>query len=581
MVYTLYGIYCAVRFSARRMCAAVHIGEMTMRKKSVIAILIATITSVCFVFTGCTASANGDGGGESAGNTIVVPPTIQNAQTFISIVDNIATPVTLASGDYIQSALLVYNALTDEEKATGEVVERKTKLDGYKTSYETVKAAADAEAERLKEEGRKQSFVDAVDALPDKLSFTDRDAVDAAYELYAALKAESKNAAEVKDAYDRLVAADEEVEALEQVEYERVVQETAEKFIADVAELIGEDDDEDGKTVEELIEDNITLESIDAIENLQYAYEDFNDDVLACDGVAEAKEKLDKAAAAYRILLDADNVKTFLKYAEAFTPVDKVKLESEGEIVKAERLYAKMSDAAKAADGVAEALEVLQAARQKFDELFAAAEQIKINAFIAAVEKIESDTTDLDITWFDVLDAASQAYDALAYATKTEQEVVEAYNKWNAVQKVFDSHGYRQITMVSPNLQFSGDAPPFLVIPDYKKTIAALCEFYGVKSFSELNGKVKMKLNVYTKNADGDYERIACGELDLSLLNNSEIVIKSDKVQEVLRALAADNDNLVSGSVYGFSLNFEDANGEYIPSRESNIVYNQTKPYTW
>ncbi len=520
-----------------------------MRRKPIIAVFTALLLIVCFAFAGCDTKPP------------VEPddPTVtQNTQTFIGMVNKIQTPVAIESGANINVALLIYDALNDAEKSNPEVAQCKEKLDGYKATYDVLKAEADAKAEQERDERAKQRFITAVNNLPEKLTVRNRSDIIAAQELFYALKEELKTHAAVVDAYQRLDAADAEVTELERLAHEAEVREAAESFIAGVEEL-------------EALEE-ITLEAEDAVEELQSRYENFDDEIKEYEGVEAAKAKLDAVAAEVKVLRDAADIEELIELAEALVPVEEITLESERKIMTAESKYEYMSDEAKAGGGVAEALEKIAAARARYDELFAAAEKIRVEQFIAAANEVGTDIENVNIKWFDVLDKASAAYYALTDESQALPEVEEAFARWDAAQREFDKKGYKQIPISDPLLLFSGHTEnPFLVLQNENNIINPLLDFFKADGLYEIDDTVTVWLNVYV---NGEYA--ARGALKPSDLSHE---IHPDKIKAALSAAAADSDKIVSGGSFQFTLSVEDNAGTYIPSRETKL--SAAKAYRW
>lgn len=493
------------------------------------------------------------------------PATVtQNTQTFVTITAQIPDQVTVDYGYKIEAALLVYEYLNAAEKSNADVAAAKTRLDGLKTQYDVIKEEADRQAEAERENKRVEDFVYGVEDLPEKLKLADRYTVDELMEKYEQLKEESKEKRNVIAAYDALLEADKKITALEEAARQELIKATAEEFISAVEEIAEKIEKADNK--------NEAIFSEGTISTLHEGYEKFEQEVKDFTGVAQAKAKLDEMYVQYKNLHDAADVEEFLDLVATLTPVEnKVTLDSGVTITKAENAYKYMSDEAKNAQGVAEAYVLLQQAREKHDELFAAAEAIKIQIFIDAANKVGTDTENVDISWFDVLDEASQAYDALAYASHSLPEVKDAYARWNAAKKVFDRKGYERIPMSDPNVIFSNDNPPHIVLQNEDNMISSLLKFYNATTLSEISDKVTVWLNVYI---EGVY--VARGALEATDLSH---IINNTKIQGILRNLSVENPEIVSGKSFSFSLNFEDKNNEFIPSAKTKI--SASKQYTF
>lgn len=488
----------------------------------------------------------------------VTPYAIKN---FVNFVTRIETPITIDSEADIDAGYIIYEHLSDTYKNNKDVQKSKTVLDGYKAQFDVIKAEQDrldAEASAAQKRSR---FEKAVQRLPDadSLKIGDRDAVDAAYELYEKLDEPSRAVPSVAAAYQRLQIADEKVAELEEAARLAALQAKAKEFADGVALLV---------------EDEITLDSANDLEDLEYLYESLPDETKEYANVVAAKEKLDTAKAEYQALKDESDVEEFLSRVEELPAAADITLENERDIVRAESLYDDMSDAAKAADGVAEAREKLAAAREKYDVLFAEAEKIKIREFIEAANAVPEDVSSVDITWFDVLDNAREKYWALSRASQALPEVEEAFNRWDKAQTAFDKLGFEQVPMSSTGISLSGDSPSHIVFD--KRAVDSLLEFFQVSSRAELDNKAVLELNVYI---DGKY--VGTADVKFSLLfDNGSMILFGNDVKNALQTLSATNEKVVSGANYSFSVSFRDKNGEYIPSRESKLSGVKNN-YTW
>ncbi len=495
----------------------------------------------------------------------------QNTQTFITIVSQIPDSVKVDDGLQIEVALLVYEHLNDAEKGNPEVSASKTRLDGLKTKYDGVKAEADKNAEIARENKLVADFIDAVDELSSKkLKLEDEETVAELMEKYEQLKDESKSKSEVYTAYSALLDAEDEIAELKEAARQEVIAATAKKFKDSVEDLLEAIEEADDKNKNQVI-----LDAGDTIEDLYYDYDEFEDEVKAYAGVAEAKAKLDQLNEEYVVLKDAKDVEDFLKLVEALSPVETaVTIQSKDTVTKAEGIYKNMSTAAKTEEGVADAYEVLQQARAKYDELFAAAEEIRIQQFIEAANNVRTNIEDLDILWYDELEAASQAYYALDYKSLSRPEVQQAYERWNAAQRVFDQKGYKHIPMGEPNVVYSGDVPPDIVLQEHAKMLGPVVELYNLSSYTEISQYAKVWLYVYV---DGTY--IDRGELNTANFSNGGHNIPGSEIVKVLKALSAEYSEITSGANFSFAINFEDRENKYIPSAKTKV--SQPKVYNW
>lgn len=495
----------------------------------------------------------------------------QNTQTFITIVSQIQDKVTVDDGLKIEAALLVYDHLNAAEKGNPEVSASKTRLDGLKDKYDEVKAEADRQAEIKREEKLIANFVNAVNDLSiNKLKLSDEATVTALMENYEQLKEESKSKSEVYAAYSKLRDAEDRIAELKEEAHQEEIKATAEKFIKTVEDLLKEIADTEEKDRDEAI-----LGAAIAFDDLYYDYGEFEDEVKEYEGVAEAKEKLDGLYAQYCDLKDDKDVKDLKELAEKLSPVeDKVTLASESDIIKAEGIYDNMSDKAKAVEGVTEAYAIVQQARIKYDALFAVAENERIQIFIAAANNVRTDIENLDILWFDALDAASQAYYSLTRASQRLPEVQEAYERWNAAQRAFNNKGYKRIPMGEPTLVYSGDVPPHIVLQNHANVWNSIVEHYSLNSYVEISSQAIVWLNVYI---NGVY--IGHGEIDTTKIIDSGHIIPGSEVVGVLKALSAEHSEIVSGGSFGFTLSVEDRENRFIPSAQTKV--SGAKEYKW
>ena len=482
----------------------------------------------------------------------------QIAQTFVTNVGQIETPITLDSGGAINGAYLIYDMLTEEEKADARVAESKAKLDGYKTEYDVLREAADEQAAAELEARKVQSFVAAVGKLPSLSNLTTefREDIDDALAQYAVLTDESKQLSDVAEAYEELLACDARVKELEEAAHQEEIRVAAQAFIDGVAAL-----------------GPVTVDSLEPIEDLIYDYEDMTDEVRAYEGVAEAYAALQQAYDACLKLLDEQDIAEFRELVAAITPASEVTLGDENAIEDAEAAYESLSDAAKQAEGIAELWQIVQDARARYDALFAVAEAERVQKFIAAVDEIPSysDPAEIDISWYGVLHTVSELYYSLSFDSQELPEVEEAFQRWNAVQTIFDSRGYEQIPMVDPNIIFSGDMPPHIVLQMEENMFKPLREFFGVGSNGQLSQYVTMWLNVYV---GGVY--VGEAEMDIAAAGH---IIANTIVVNCLKEVAATHPEVVSGAKFSFSIYFKDKNNEYIPSAATKV--SEEKVYTW
>jgi hypothetical protein len=298
-------------------------------------------------------------------------------------------------------------------------------------------------------------------------------------------------------------------------------------------------------------------------------YETYSDRVKAYAGVADAKAALDDALSQYTAAKDNADAGEFMTKAAAFSDVDTVALDSLAAIEEAEGLYALLSEAAKSLPGVSESKAALDAARGRYGELFAAAERIKIDAFITkAAASPEPDDVNFDS--YKILQAAGAAYGALAFESRDREDVKEAYARYSAAQYAFDLLDLTPITFRDPTLLWSGDSPPHIVVQMEAYLKDSLFEFYGVSTTTALAAKVAMYLNIYFDGKSGeDYaSRVSVSVTDFVGVH----IIPNATVQNCLRTAADSNPEIQSGGTFAFSFSFEDRAQEYLPSTYTRIA---------
>lgn len=477
-------------------------------------------------------------------------------QAFVDAVDAIKTPITLDSGAGIDAAYNAYAFLDAYDRDSKTVAESKTLLDGYQNEYLALKQANgnqdgnntdNAEAELV------TRFLSAVEALPalDELTLADRSAINSAIAIYNRLSAQSKESKDVVAAYAKLQKVSERVTALEEAANQETWLRMADEFIDAVAEL-----------------GDVTLDMGFTLDDLLYAYDNFPDGVKNIGGMAEAKAILDEKYAQYQGLKDQNDVQEFVTAVRA---IGEVTLESDGAIANAERIYKYMSDNAKSKDAVIEAYEILIAARARFDELFAVVEAERIEHFIQAANKVRTDIENVDITWYDALSEARDAYWSLTYESMQLPNVKEAFERWNNAQMAFEKLGYEKIPNFSVNIAYSTDTVPFIVMQLFVENTANVREFYGVSTNAQLQQYATLYLDVYV---DGVY--VTKTALNMNNLVNGFIL---QNVNTILKGLSEQNPQIVSGANFSFAVHFEDNSGERIPTAKTST--SPTYNYTW
>lgn len=481
-------------------------------------------------------------------------------QAFVDAVEAIETPITLDSRGAIDAAERAYVSLDEYERDSKTVAYYRSVLNGYQSDYTALKQGSGSDnggKEDDKPVDEQQtlvaSFIKAVEDLPalQELTLDDRSAINSAIALYNRLNATSKQNEEVISAYSTLVQADSRVAELEAIANQQAWAKMAEEFIEEVEQL-GE----------------VTLELGYTLEDLLYQYDKFPDGVKNADGVAEAKAALDAKYEEYKQIRDDNDVQEFLSAVDA---IGEVTLKSEGAILRAESIYRYMSDNAKANSDAVEAYQTLVATRAKYNQLFQVAEAERIAHFIEAVSKLRTDVENVDLSWYDALHEAQDAYSALSYDSMFLPEVEQAFERMDAVQRAFDKKGYGKLPNFSINVLYSGDAVPFIVLQSFVENVAPIREFYGVKTNAELQQHAILYLDVYV---DGVY--VTKTAIDMNKLVNGFIL---QNVDTLLKGLSADNPEIVSGANFSFAVHIEDRNGINVPTAKTAV--SATKNYTW
>ena len=483
----------------------------------------------------------------------------QRMQNFVDAVEAIQTPITLNSGAAIDAAYVAYAFLDEFERDSKTVAEHKTILDGYQSQYVALKGSDDQKEKEDpvfdEQKDLISAFIAAVNALPAgaQLTLDHRTAINGAYEIYSRLDVVSKEDASVIKAYVKLSNANEYVTALEYEANLEIWQQAADQFIRAVADI-----------------DEVTIDSGDVLEDLLYEYKNFPDGVKNIGGMNEAKATLDEKYQEYLVLRDEYDIEQFVAAVRKIGRTE-VTLSSEGDILKAESIYKYMSDNAKKNSSVVSSYKKLCTYRAQFDELFAIAEAEKIARFIQAANKIPTDIENVDITWYQVLYEASQAYFALSFDSMTLPEVEAAFKRWDAAQSAFDKMGYQKIPDFSVNIVFSADSVPFIVMQLFVENTAPIREFYGVSTNAQLQQYAALYLDIYV---DGVY--VTKTEINMNSLANGFIL---QNVNTLLRNLSAKNSQIIGGANFSFAVHFEDRAQERIPTSQTTVskVYN----YTW
>lgn len=506
---------------------------------------------------------------------------------FLQYVQRIKTPITADSQADIEGGYIIYEHLKDEYKTRDDVAAGKQVLDGYNTTYAAARAERDAEELAQEQATARNKFIWAVSEIPDydDLAETDTVAVNKAYSLYSALNSESRSVSAVVVAYQTLTDAEARIaEIVEEARIDALIA-LVNAFIEDVNELKEKiDGQDDGVDI---------VENKRAIEDIVFALEGLTEEARTLPEVADdfddAKATFDGIYADYIAKKDDADAETFSELADGLVLAD-IKLNSddtialEAELIEAETLYGNMTDEAKEKTGVAEAYEKVQAARGKYDEVFAAREETRIQAFIDAAAKITVDASDIDITWYDTLQDVSNAYYLLATSTRADPRVQDSIAKWDAAQSAFDRKGYQKLPDSGITLEFSGDAPPHLLFgsPDAAQAmLKTYRDFYGVSTNEELDNEVDLMIKVYI-----DFKYVSEFRIHTTAFQSPGHIVFGSVIREGLMGLTATDSRIVSGANYSFSCYFADKGNDYIHSGESKLTSAWNTPvarntYTW
>lgn len=477
----------------------------------------------------------------------------RSAQLFLQLVGEIGDAVTADSEADIDAALIVYEHLGEADRQNAAVSEAKAALDGFKAEFDAAVAKAKAEAEARLDRQRAQTFCDAVAALPSpgELSLGDRPSLDEAASLYEALSDRVKETEDVLSANKTLSDLLSAMTALEAEEHARIVREKAEAFIGGVGEL-GEVTSESGFAINSLLDD----------------YDRFDEEVRSYNGVPEAKRELDEKYERYLVLKDEHDIEEFLERAGALKSAT---LENGAQIKAAQSAFEALSDTAKQDARVQAEFQRLEGLYEDYLRLEAEAEQKRLELFIERAMSVRTDLENIDVTWYEALNVAAEAYAALSSDSKKSLEGSEALQRWSAAQNAFDQKGYRQIPTGQSYLEYSGDAIPFLLIHVFRN-IGTTLDFYGVDNINALSQRVDGCLEVYV---GGTY--VATTTIDMTAIENGFIY---KNVVPLLKGLADGHAEIQSGASFSFAFYFRDKNGEFISSKKSDLS-EPTNRYTW
>lgn len=182
--------------------------------------------------------------------------------------------------------------------------------------------------------------------------------------------------------------------------------------------------------VEEIGE--VSLESRVKIDDAYAIYDELTQTEKQEEGVTEAKATLDDKKAQYDALVAADAASGFLAACEKVPAAENVTKDDQAVIEMAENLYNALSEAAKQADGVAEAYAKLTAARGALDDMLSnvikissASEFAAIGNDLTANYELTSDIDMSSVEWT-VLGAFSGTLNGNGYTLKNFQYTPQA-----------------------------------------------------------------------------------------------------------------------------------------------------------
>ena len=182
--------------------------------------------------------------------------------------------------------------------------------------------------------------------------------------------------------------------------------------------------------VEEIGE--VSLESRVKIDDAYAIYDELTQTEKQEEGVTEAKATLDGKKAQYDALVAADAASGFLAACEKVPAAENVTKDDQAVIEMAENLYDALSEAAKQADGVAEAYAKLTAARGALDDMLSnvikissASEFAAIGNDLTANYELTSDIDMSSVEWT-VLGAFSGTLNGNGYTLKNFQYTPQA-----------------------------------------------------------------------------------------------------------------------------------------------------------
>lgn len=249
-----------------------------------------------------------------------------DAQEFVDAVNAIV--LNYDSGKDINEAFVLYDNLVNWNY--DEVLEAFDKLLLLEELYD----------DYLKLYNGVESFIARVDEIPYDLSINDERLITLAEDAYSKLNEEQKAMLGVSQAYNRLLDARSDFDALFAATIEEAKKEAAKGF-TDLVDLIPEID-------------LLTLDNDDEINVAKEKYDTLSEEVKAMDEVIAAYETLEKAIARYNELLENPSIndeaiaKAFINAVSALPEIENVTLANRDEIFNANQIYKSLPSTTKA-----------------------------------------------------------------------------------------------------------------------------------------------------------------------------------------------------------------------------------------
>lgn len=526
-------------------------------KKNYLLMLLASV----MVLGGCnnkvSSSSSSNEVVTSSSSTAIQKELPPEAIDFILFVDSIV--LNEEAGAYINEAFEMFENLVDWNY--DEVLNAYYKLCHLEEIYN----------DYLVTNNLAKAFIEKVELIPYFLEITDEKYILSAEESYENLTPEAKEILGVEEAYQRLLKARSDFDAL----YAQSIEEELEKEIISFLNLVNELPSKEGFLVEDY-ED--LLNALDA-------YEYLSDKAKEDARVIEAYNKLLELEERYQELIDNPSlgeeiyVEAFLNLVNSLPSEENVTLDDGKKIFEAKEKYKLLSSEAKAKDEVIEAyaklekvlkafyviyLENQEAGEVEEDELTKALRELAaLVSFIPSIDEITKD------------DGASIAnaemyYDKLSIATINNSEIKEYYKTISSAKEKLNSLLDTKITFAITGLIRSADVVPNIVLQsinyDNVKTL------YGVSSTNELRTKASMYLYAY----DSDNNLKLRFNISETMYSNG-FIIGGNSVVSAFESNSMYDESLVAGN-FKFSIRIEDRTGLYA---DSDFYSGSTIPYSF